>query len=213
MPTTEHIHLPLYTDEETPDLSTTGHYNHAMEILDANIGELEEKDAELAEDIADEREARIAGDTALEGKVAAETKAREAADAAITTSIGTKADSSALEKEVSDRKAADAATKNYVDTAIAAIPTGGSSAIALIDADTGTAAEIYAATQSAWPNCVLRHGEALYLPANRNDFGYGFFGTPCGTNVPGYAVNSVGADEYNVLNMTGRATWGQIEQS
>lgn len=48
MPTTEHIHLPLYTDEETPDLSTTGHYNHAMEILDANVGELEKKDAELA---------------------------------------------------------------------------------------------------------------------------------------------------------------------
>lgn len=47
MPTTEHIHLPLYTDEETPDLSTTGHYNHAMEILDANIGELEKKDADL----------------------------------------------------------------------------------------------------------------------------------------------------------------------
>ena len=34
MPTTEHIHLPLYTDEETPDLSSTGHYNVAMEIVD-----------------------------------------------------------------------------------------------------------------------------------------------------------------------------------
>lgn len=65
MPTTEHIHLPLYTDEETPDLSTTGHYNHAMEIIDANVGELEKKDAELAGDIANEREARTSADTAL----------------------------------------------------------------------------------------------------------------------------------------------------
>lgn len=83
MPTTEHIHLPLYTDEETPDLSTTGHYNHAMEILDANVGELEAKDAEIAEDIADEREARIEADSALEAKLSAETKARTDADAAL----------------------------------------------------------------------------------------------------------------------------------
>ena len=85
MPTTEHIHLPLYTDEETPDLSTTGHYNHAMEIIDANVGELEAEDAELAEDIADEREARIAGDSALDAKLAAETKARTDADTALDT--------------------------------------------------------------------------------------------------------------------------------
>lgn len=85
MPTTEHIHLPLYTDEETPDLSTTGHYNHAMEILDTNVGELEAKDAELAENIADEREARIAGYSALDTKLAAETKARTDADTALDT--------------------------------------------------------------------------------------------------------------------------------
>lgn len=85
MPTTEHIHLPLYTDEETPDLSTTGHYNHAMEIIDANVGELEAEDAELAKDIADERKARIAGDSALDAKLAAETKARTDADTALDT--------------------------------------------------------------------------------------------------------------------------------
>lgn len=85
MPTTEHIHLPLYTDEETPDLSTTGHYNHAMEIIDANVGELEAEDAELAKDIADEREARIAGDSALTVKLAAEAKARTDADTALDT--------------------------------------------------------------------------------------------------------------------------------
>lgn len=69
MPTTEHIHLPLYTDEETPDLSTTGHYNHAMEIIDANVGELEAEDAELAKDIADERKARTDADTALGSRI------------------------------------------------------------------------------------------------------------------------------------------------
>lgn len=89
MPTTEHIHLPLYTNEETPDLSTTGHYNHAMEIIDANVGELEAKDAELAENIADEREARIAGDSALDAKLAAETKARTDTDTALGSRIDT----------------------------------------------------------------------------------------------------------------------------
>lgn len=69
MPTTEHIHLPLYTDEETPDLSTTGHYNHAMEIIDANVGELEKKDAELAEGLADERKARTDADAALGSRI------------------------------------------------------------------------------------------------------------------------------------------------
>lgn len=77
MPTTEHIHLPLYTDEETPDLSTTGHYNHAMEIIDANIGELEAQNAKLAEDLADEREARTDADTALGARIdTAETEIR-----------------------------------------------------------------------------------------------------------------------------------------
>lgn len=55
MPTTEHIHLPLYTDEETPDLSTTGHYNHAMEILDAKL--------------AAETKARTDADTALGSRI------------------------------------------------------------------------------------------------------------------------------------------------
>lgn len=69
MPTTEHIHLPLYTDEETPDLSTTGHYNHAMEIIDANVGELEARDSELAEGLADERKARTDADATLGSRI------------------------------------------------------------------------------------------------------------------------------------------------
>lgn len=117
MPTTEHIHLPLYTDEETPDLSTTGHYNQAMEIIDDNADKLEKEDAELAKDIADERDARVAGDAALDGKVSAETAAREAADNAINATLATKADQSALNKEVADRKAADTALGSRIDNA------------------------------------------------------------------------------------------------
>lgn len=108
MPTTEHIHLPLYTDEETPDLSTTGHYNHAMEILDANVGELEKKDAELAENIANEREARIAGDSALDAKLAAETKARTDADTALDGKVA---------EETAAREAADTALGSRIDNA------------------------------------------------------------------------------------------------
>lgn len=108
MPTTEHIHLPLYTDEETPDLSTTGHYNHAMEILDANIGELEAKDAELAEDIGDEREARIAADSALDAKLAAETKARTDADTELEGKVAA---------ETAAREAADSALDARIDNA------------------------------------------------------------------------------------------------
>lgn len=108
MPTTEHIHLPLYTDEETPDLSPTGHYNHAMEILDANVGELEAKDAELAADIADEREARTDADTALD-------TAYKAAD----TALGKRIDA-----ETTAREAADVATRNYVNFVIAGVSGG-----------------------------------------------------------------------------------------
>lgn len=119
MPTTEHIHLPLYTDEETPDLSTTGHYNHAMEIIDANVGELEAEDAELAKDIADERKARIAGDSALDAKLAAETKARTDADTALDTAY--KAADTALGKridaETAARKAADTTLGSRIDNA------------------------------------------------------------------------------------------------
>ena len=119
MPTTEHIHLPIYTDEETPDLSTTGHYNHAMEILDANVGELEEKDAELAENIADEREARIAGDSALDAKLAAETKARTDADTALDTAYKA-ADtdlSKRIDAETAAREAADTTLGSRIDNA------------------------------------------------------------------------------------------------
>lgn len=86
MPTTEHIHLPLYGDEEAPDISTSGHYNHAMEILDANVGELETG-------LAEETKQRKAADAELEGKVEEEATARADADKAINDTLATKADS------------------------------------------------------------------------------------------------------------------------
>lgn len=119
MPTTEHIRLPLYTDAETPDLSTTGHYNHAMEILDGKVGELEAKDAELAENIADEREARIAGDSALDAKLAAETKARTDADTALNGKVA--AETAAREAADTSIRAdidAETAQRKAVDTAL-----------------------------------------------------------------------------------------------
>lgn len=76
MPTTEHIYLPLYTDEETPDLSTTGHYNHAMEILD-NLAVMVDENLEL------ERLQRDSRDAELDGLISTEELARTSADTAL----------------------------------------------------------------------------------------------------------------------------------
>lgn len=80
MPTTEHIHLPLYTDEETPDLSTTGHYNEAMEILDNSA-------VYVAEMLDSERAQREARDAELNGLISTEVLARTSADTALGTRI------------------------------------------------------------------------------------------------------------------------------
>lgn len=105
MTTTEHIHLPLYTDEETPDLSTTGHYNHAMEILDTSVSDIVAKGFMLAEAIDDERRARIAEDTSLNADIEVETRARTIADTALDTAY----------------KAADTALGGRIDNAEAEI--------------------------------------------------------------------------------------------
>ena len=108
MPNTEHIHLPLYTDEETPDISTTGHYNHAMEILDAEAGELEAADADLAAKLAKETQDRKGADTAIKADLDAETARATAAE-------GKNAD--AIAAEVTARKAADTALGKRIDNA------------------------------------------------------------------------------------------------
>lgn len=383
MPSTDHYKIPLYTDDESPDLSTTGHYNQAMNIIDTAMnaqdetmdemygkidGEIERaKGAEnaIGERITQEVTARTdadtaldtaykAADTALDSKLAAETKARtdadteldtaykaadaalgsrvdaetaarEEADSVIADSIGTKAETSALEKEVDDRKAYDTYLGSRIDNAISqglivikttstaksigadalaklikswpqvilvradsfgnetwggfmyplerktssysfyseqirynansqpfhqvvkisnsgegsltntavlidqapwdsiaskpfeaigsglkvvsdaltvdtsVLPSG--SGIAIIDVDTGTVSEHYSAIQAAWPNCLLRHGHALYLPTSISDFGYSFSGGQHGTSVPGYSVNEYGENETNMQNM------------
>lgn len=76
MTTTEQLHLPLYTDEETPDLSTTGHYNHAMEILD-NAAVMVDENFEY------ERAQREAHDSELYGLISTEELARTSADTAL----------------------------------------------------------------------------------------------------------------------------------
>lgn len=80
MPTTEYIHLPLYTDEETPDLSTTGHYNEAMEILDNSAVYVDEM-------LERERIHREFRDAKLDGLISTETLARTSADTALGTRI------------------------------------------------------------------------------------------------------------------------------
>lgn len=80
MHTTEHIHLPLYTDEETPDLSTTGHYNEAMEILDNAAVYVDEA-------IERERAQREAHDSEIYGLISTEELARTSADTALGSRI------------------------------------------------------------------------------------------------------------------------------
>lgn len=80
MPTTEHIHLPLYTDEETPDLSSTSHYNEAMEILDNSAVYVDEM-------LDRERVQREARDAELDGLISTEELARTSADTALGARI------------------------------------------------------------------------------------------------------------------------------
>ena len=133
MPTTEHVYLPLYADDETPDLSTTGNYNQAMVIIDGCFGLVEKAVTALAEGIAEERESRIAGDNALDSKLAAETQARTDADAALDTAYKA-ADAELTAKLAAETKArtdADAA----LDTAYKAADTALGSRIENAEAD------------------------------------------------------------------------------
>ena len=69
MPTTEHILLPLYTNEETPDLSTTGHYNLAMNLIDDAMNTQDYTMDEMGKKIDGEIERAKAADTALGSRI------------------------------------------------------------------------------------------------------------------------------------------------
>lgn len=87
MPTTPNIKLPLYTDEETPDLSTTGHYNAAMGIVDDTLAQHQDALEDLSDDLVKETTERKAADTALGTRIANEAAERVAADAALGSRI------------------------------------------------------------------------------------------------------------------------------
>ena len=62
MPSTDNYKIPLYTDGESPDLSTTGHYNRAMAIIDTTM-------TSLGDRITQETTARTNGDNALAERI------------------------------------------------------------------------------------------------------------------------------------------------
>ena len=68
MPSTDRLKLPLYTDEETPDISTSGHYNESMRLVDAEAAKLEAQDTSIKADLDSE----VARATAAEKKNAAD---------------------------------------------------------------------------------------------------------------------------------------------
>ena len=213
MPTTEHIRLPLYTDEETPDLSTTGHYNHAMEILDGNVGELEAKDAELAENIADEREARIALGSRIDN-AEAEISANSADLTGIKGLTYGEGGQVFLENE----------NGSYTSPALVEIrheisdlqSQGGGTGLTVINAPDDappSAADLYAKIQAAWPNCVITSGPEMFLPALAQSDTYFFNSTPDYTHrtLHKYAVSPNLASKLDGLYVTPDTTWGEIE--
>ena len=169
MPTTEHIHLPLYTDEETPDLSTTGHYNEAMEILDNSAVYVDEmldrerlqretRDAELDDLISTEERARTSADTALGARI----------DNAETEISANSADLTGI-KGLTYGEGGQVFLENeggeYSSPALEEIrhEISNSGLTTISVSETSTASDVYAKAQAAWPNCVLS-GDTLYYP-------------------------------------------------
>lgn len=169
MPTTEHIHLPLYTDEETPDLSTTGHYNEAMEILDNSAVYVDEM-------LDRERVQREGRDAELDGLISAEELARTSAD----TALGARIDNAETEisansadltgiKGLTYGEGGQAFLENeggeYSSPALEEIrhEISNSGLTTISVSESSTAADIYAKAQASWPNCVLS-GDTLYYP-------------------------------------------------
>ena len=233
MPTTENINLPIYTDEETPDLSTTGNYNHAMEIIDSKFGELEAKDTELADGIANEREARIEGDNTLDSKLATETQARTDADAALDAAY--KSADTALDSKL----AAETQARTDADAALDTAYKAANNALSLrIDGAEGEISylksedwfnfapspethkylkEDYEQMLSRWPKCYMllniTNGQdkvlrPVFWPIRRTDT-HVYLRTVLQTkqdNVPGFLIYEirVGLNEDDSVNVTGK---------
>ena len=203
MPTTEHIHLPLYTDEETPDLSTTGHYNHAMEILDAKL--------------AAETKARTDADTALGSRI----------DNAETEISANSADLTGI-KGLTYGEGRQVFLENengsYSSPALVEIrheisnlqSQGEGTGLTVINAPDDAppnAADLYAKIQAAWPNCVITSGPEMFLPALAQTDAYYFNGAPDYRyrTLHRYAVSPSLAGKLDGLYATPDTTWGEIE--
>ena len=122
MPSTDRLKLPLYTDEETPDISTSGHYNESMRLVDAEAAKLEAADAAIKSDIDTEVARATAAEQANASAITAEVTRATAADEtnanAITAEVtrataAEQANASAITAEVSRATAAE--KKNAAD--------------------------------------------------------------------------------------------------
>ena len=115
MPSTDRLKLPLYTDEETPDISTSGHYNESMRLVDAEAAKLEAQDTSIKADLDSE----VARATAAEQ---ANAEATAALDTKLTgVSKRVESNTSNIAKEITDRQVAvqaEATARTEADTAL-----------------------------------------------------------------------------------------------
>ncbi len=80
MPSTDHYKIPLYTDEESPDISTTGHYNQAMNIIDTAMNAQDETMDDMSVKIDGEIERSKGAEHALGERITQEVTARTDGD-------------------------------------------------------------------------------------------------------------------------------------
>lgn len=152
--------LPLYDDADSPDISTTGHYNAAMGKIDTELGNvdttlnLHAKNIEtLADSIGTERGERIAA-------IEKEAKARQEMDTSLAA---------AIENEKSERTKAD-------DELLEKLKSAGISTVEIPYSDIPTDEDI-ALVKSKWPNVIAidNYSGAIYLPDTWSDNRYTFY--------------------------------------
>lgn len=187
MPTTEHIHLPLYTDEETPDLSTTGHYNEAMEILDNSAvyvgARIDNAETEISANSADLT--GIKGLTYGEGgQVFLENEGGEYSSPALEE----------IRHEISN---------------------SGLTIISV--SESSTAADVYAKAQASWPNCVLSNDTLYYpyaeLPAVGSQAHAYLFTANGGGAASVWIVNATSTTHESDIMATANITFGDFTKA